>query len=133
MRYIKRIGILFSAIILLMTAMVINSDAQRRARFVSSGSRPIIVRSFGFGHPFWYSRYYDPFYDPYFYDPYLRAQREKYYREEAVRDARKKVNKDQQKYASDGYLTPEEREKMAKNQRKYREAVQKLNDYYRNS
>jgi len=90
----------------------------------------------------YYQRYYDPFwrgtlwdpyysYDPYFYDPYLSAQRDKYYKEKAVRDARRKLATHREEYGYDGYLTEKERKKIAKDQRKYAKAVANLNKFYR--
>jgi hypothetical protein len=135
MRYFKRT--LLSAIVLtfLIALAPSVSDGQRRVVRVRTGTYyPVITRRIYIRDPFWYDRYYSgwgyPFgYDPYFYDPYLRAQRDKYYREKAVRDSRKKLNKNREKYYADGYLTPKEREKLAKNQRSYAKALRKLGEY----
>lgn len=138
MKYGKRILFLVFAIFLLAGTLVTSASAQtRRVRVVSTYSQPVVARRI------YYRRYYDPFwrgtlwgspfgYDPYDYDPYLRLQRDKYYREKAVRDAKRNIAKNREKYASDGYLTPKEREKMAKDQRKYAKAVASLNKFYRN-
>lgn len=136
MKYFKRT--LLSAIVIAFLIMFApnSSDAQRRVIRVSTGTYyPVVTRRvyYGYRDPFWYDRYWgwgSPFgYDPYFYDPYLRAQRDKYYREKAVRDSRKKLNKNREKYYADGYLTPKEREKLAKNQRSYAKAVRKLHEH----
>ena len=129
MNYFKRIGIFFSAIVLLLGIMVISGSAQTRNGRRVVYKRPIIVRTY-VRDPFWYSRaWYDPFYDPYFYDPYLRERRERYYKEKAVRDASRKLKKDQEKYYADGYLTAKERKKLAERQEKYSKAVQKLRKF----
>ena len=92
-----------------------NVSAQRRVQIATTISQPVVV------HRVYYRRYYDPFwrgtlwdpyygmYDPYLYDPYLRAQRDKYYKEKAVRDSRRNLAKSREKYAADGYLTPKVR------------------------
>ena len=67
--------------------------------------------------------------DPYYYDPYLRAQRDRYYKERDVRDKRKDLAEDREEYNADGYLTPKEQKKLAKAERKYQEAVADLRDY----
>ena len=133
MRYIKRFSVLISTLVLMLSAMVVDTTAQRRGRVVIR--RPVIVRSHLWRDPFWSSRslWYDPFYDPYSYDPYLREQRDRYYKEKAVKDASKKLTKDKAKYASDGVLTDKEREKLVKRNRDYNKAIQKLDDFNRDS
>ena len=120
MRYVKKLGLFISAIILFLSAMAINTDAQRRFGF----HRPIIVRSHAFlGSPVWGWGWG---YDPYWNDPYYWEQRQRYYDQQSVNDAGKKLRKDQQKYNADGYLTPKEQEKLAKDQEKYDKAVNRL-------
>jgi len=122
MRYLKRIAAIIPLMAALFVMGAINTQAQTRVRRVVVVQRPIFFHHFGF---------YDPFYDPYYYDPYLQAQREKYYLQEDVKDKRKDLAKHQEKYRSDGYLTPKEQEKLAKDQEKYNKAVRKLNDFDR--
>jgi hypothetical protein len=133
MRYLKPFGVIVSAIILLSSMVVISAlDASaqtRRMIRVSGGySSPIVTRRV-FYRPFYYSRYYDPFYDPYFYDPYLRAQRDRYYRQEAVRDARKDLAEHTEKYNADGVLTDKERRKLADDQADLNKALRRLRAY----
>ena len=104
----------------------VNSQAQIRG-----GRRIVVVRPVwhgGFYRPY---GFYDPFYDPYFYDPYLQAQREKYYLQEDVKEKRKDLAKAQEKYSKDGYLSPKEQEKLAKDREKYDKAVAKMNKFNR--
>jgi hypothetical protein len=128
MRYTKRILMSIFAIALLLGTAIVTVDAQRATggRFYR---RPIIVRHY-YRDPFWFDRW-STWNDPYYYDPYLRAQRERYYKEKDVKDKRKDLAEDREKYESDGYLTPKEQEKLAKAQRKYNEAVEDLDDYNR--
>lgn len=116
MRYLKKIGLFASAIILFVSAMAVNAEAQRGFH------RPIIVRSHVFlGDPFWGWGY-----NPYWNDPYYWEQRQRYDDQRSVRDAANKLSKDQQKYDADGYLTPKEQEKLAKDRRNYDRAVERL-------
>ena len=108
MRYLNRIGSFVLAIILLMGVAVVNSTAQIRVV-----RRPVIVQSHFFGDPFWYGGY-----NPYFYDPYYCAQRQRYYDQQSVNSYSKKMAKDRAK----GDLA-----KLAKDERKYNEAVERLN------
>ena len=124
MRYLKRI----TAIISLMAALFVMGalNAQAQARRVIVVHRPVAWHTGFLGRG-----YYDPFYDPYYCDPYLQAQREKYYLQQDVKDKRKDLAKHQEKYRNDGYLSPKEQEKLAKDQEKYAKAVAKLNKYNR--
>jgi hypothetical protein len=126
MRYIKTISIIVFAIFLYLGASAVNTSAQTRTVYVY---RPYVARHWGWYDPFWSRGWY--WSDPYWSDPYLAEQREKYYREKAVRDARNKLAKDRAKYREDGVLTAKEQEKLAKRAHDYNKAVQKLNKFYR--
>ena len=137
MRSVKRFVLFGFIVSLLIAAATITGLAQRRV-VVTTSPRPIAVRRVYYAHPYYYDPFWrgtlwDPYYnyDPYFYDPYLRAQRDKYYKEKAVRDARRKLAKHREEYASDRYLTEKERNKLAKDQRRYSKAVANLNKFYR--
>ena len=120
MRYLKKFGMIVFSIILFVSAMATTAEAQRGFH------RPIIVRSHLFyGDPFWGWGY-----NPYWNDPYYWEQRQKYYDERSVSDASKKLSKDQAKYNADGYLTPKEQEKLAKDREKYDKAVNRLHRDY---
>lgn len=120
MRYLKKFGLIISAIILSAGAMVVTANAQR----VVVVRRPVIVRSHFYARdPFWHPWYWG---NPYWSDPYYQAQREKYYDQQSVKDRQKKLIKDRAKFNEDGYLSPKEQEKLAKDRQKYREAVQRL-------
>jgi hypothetical protein len=124
----KRIAILLFSLVLMLGAGVVSASAQRHWH----GHRAVIVRPyFGFGYgwrdPFWNSWNYDP----YFYDPVYRAEVDRYNLQNDVSSARKKIAKDREKYAKDGYIDPKEQEKLMKDQEKYQEKVAKLNRYNR--
>jgi len=63
--------------------------------------------------------------------PYQRYQEERYYAESNLRDKQKDLRKHREKYARDGYLTPKEQEKLAKDQRKLAEARERASQYRR--
>ena len=130
MRYMKRFSLALAAIVFLSSIVfVAETSAQRRSVRVGGGYyRPIVTRRI-YRRPFFYSGFYDPFYDPYFYDPYLREQRDRYYREKAVRDARKDLAKHKEKYYADGVLTEKERKKLIDDQEDYSKAVSRLRKY----
>jgi len=125
MRYTKRFGILTAIFIFILGIMAMNASAQTRR--VVRVYRPAYVHHYWGYDPFWGSGWYDP----YMYDPYLRAQRDKYYKEKAVRDASRKLAKDSAKYRADGVLTAKEQEKLMKKHRDYEKAVANLNKFNR--
>ena len=129
MRYAKRFVIFLFALFLLLSTYVVSVSAQGR-RTVRV---PVVIRNYVYRDPFWYSRnsWFDI--DPYWSDPFLREQRERYYLEDAVRDAQTKLAKDTEKFLEDGYITAKEREKMIKNHEKYAKAVRKLDELYRDN
>ena len=137
MKYIKGIILILAALFIFGGFSANNVSAQRRVQIATTTSQPVVVHRVYFRRyydPFWRGTLWDPYYgmyDPYLYDPYLRAQRDKYYKEKAVRDSRRNLAKSREKYAADGYLTPKEREKLAKKQRHYAKAVSSLAKFNR--
>lgn len=134
MRSTKKLAIVFSVIFLFLTGLVVTSEAQTRGGRVIY-RRPVIVRSY---YNPWYSGwygggFYDPWYDPYLYDPYLRTQRERWYKEKDVKDAAKKLREDNEKYRKDGVLTAKEQEKLQKRRLDYAKKVEKLNKFNRDN
>lgn len=123
MRYTKRFALLVFSLIFLMGVYVSTASAQRRVY-----RRPLIIRTYD---PWFYSNRYWWDNDPYFYDPYLREQREKHYKQKDVKDARAKLNKNREKYYSDGVLTAKEEENLAKRQRDYEKKVASLDKFNR--
>lgn len=128
MRYTKRFAIILSTVFIFLSGLAISAEAQSNSSM--KVRRPIIIRNYWVHNP-WYSRWgwYDRWNDPYFYDPYLRVQRERYYKEKDVREARKDLREDQEKYAKDGVITAKEREKLMKRERKLSERIAKLNEF----
>lgn len=120
----KRIVILFFSLFLMLSAAAVSASAQRVYYRVY---RPVVVRPY-WG---WGSGYNSLWNDPYYYDPYYRKQRDRYYLQHDVSDARKKIARDRDKYAKDGYIDPKEQERLMRDQQKYEEKVAKLNRFNR--
>jgi hypothetical protein len=120
---------------MLTVAFVVSTSGQRRVRSVQSGTvhRPVAVRRVYWRNPF-YPRFYDPFYDPYFYDPYLRERRERYYREQSLRGKERELRKHREKYGRDGVITAKEQRELDDDIRDVQKARAKLaehrRDYY---
>jgi len=111
MRYLNRIGAFILAIVFVVGLAVVNSSAQVRVIY----RRPIVTSHIFAGDPFWYGRYG---YNPYFYDPYYYEQQRRYSDQRAVSHYSKEMSKDRQKG---------DMEKLAKDTRKYNEAIDRLN------
>jgi hypothetical protein len=121
----KRIAILLFSLVLMLSAAAVSASAQRYYRVV----RPVIIRPhYGWGFGYGYHSFWN---DPYYYDPVYRDYRDRYYLQSDVSSARKKITKDREKYAKDGYIDPKEQEKLMKDQQNYQEKVAKLNRYNR--
>ncbi len=133
MRYAKKIEVIILVAFVAVGLMAVGASAQIRGgiRFGGGGfHRPFIGRGYyRTRSPFWNSGYWgDPFYRE---DPYLRDRRMRYDREKAVRDARRKINEDTEKFQANRYISPPEQEKLDKDTRKYNEAVQRLDKFNR--
>jgi hypothetical protein len=122
MRYKKIFLTVAFAVFMMGGAFVSSSQAQHRRIIVY---RPVYSR------PFFRWRTYDPFWYQMYETPYQRYQEERYYAESNLRDKQKDLRKHREKYARDGYLTPKEREKLAKDQRKLEEARERASQYRR--
>lgn len=107
MKYAKRIGLFTSAIVLGLVFMSVSASAQVRVgvQFGRGYYRPRVVSRVFVPDPFWYNGYYG--------DPYWRTRRsERYYDRESVGIARRRLNKDEDKYYADGYISPKEQKKL---------------------
>jgi len=115
----KKLGLLILAILMILGAFIVASSAQSPIY-----RRPVIIRHYD---PFWRGTLWDPYWgvrDPFYWD-----MRREYYDKRAVSDAQRKLAKDREKFYADGYLDPKEAEKLAKDQRDYDKAVERLNKY----
>lgn len=140
MKYSQKLLTLVFAAVLFIGAMAVNASAQTRrgARIVN---RPVIVRTY-VGRPyyrpyyygynrFWNRGFYDPFYDPYFYDPYLRAQRQRYYLEQELRGNERELRQHLEKYNRDGVITAKERRELDDDYRDVAKAKRNLQQFNR--
>ena len=109
MRYTKKIGLTISAIVLGLTLTAISTSAQVRVgvHFGGGYRRTPIVRRYYAPNPFRYGGYYG-FYGT----PYQSYRSERNYDRQSLQIARHRLNKDEEKYYSDDYLTPEEAKKL---------------------
>lgn len=111
MKYLKRVVLILSFLMLLFGVMVISASAQRRVY-----RRPVII-------------YHYPFYDPFYYDPFYSERQNRYYRERAVESTRRELEKHKQKYYADGVITDKERKELIDDEKDYAEAVRNLRRY----
>ncbi len=125
MRFTKRIGMAASAVVLGLAFMAVSASAQVRVG-VNFGRgyhrRPVIVQ-----------RYYAPVvpYDYYYgYHPYNRYRSENYYDHQSLNYAKHRLQKDEDKYYADGYITPKEEQKLDSDHYKLERDRQRLrNDW----
>ena len=133
MKYTKKILTLFFAVVLLIGSSVIFTQAQRRV--VRVVRRPVVVSPYYYNNYYGYSRrYYNPWYDsfygdPYFYDPYLSQQRQRYYLQRELSGNKSELRKHLEKYNADGVITAKEREELADDYRDVEKATRKLKEF----
>lgn len=104
MKYARRIFTIAFAVSMFSAGLVYEASAQRR---VVTVRRPIIVRQYVYRDPFWYSRYYD-----YYYNPYVRAAEQRYYLQRELEGNRRELAKHLRKYRADGVITAKERREL---------------------
>jgi hypothetical protein len=107
MRYAKKLGLFTSAIVLGLVFMAVSASAQVRVGVQFGGGyyhRPRFVQRVFVPGPFWYDGYYG--------DPYWRERSDRYYDRQSLRTAKHRLNKDEDKYYDDGYITPKEQRKL---------------------
>lgn len=129
------------AILMFAGALAINASAQTGGRVVIRRVkvRPVAVRHYA--SPYWgYSNYwgdpywgYSSFYNPYWNNPYLRYQEQKYYLQRELRSNQRELQKHQQKYSVDGYISPKERKELDDNISDVQKSRQKLREFNRNN
>ena len=106
MRFTKKIAVTASAVVLGLVFMAVSASAQVRVG-VNFGRgyyhRPVVVRP-----------YYAPVvpYGYYGYYPYNRYRSEKYYDRQSLNYAKHRLQNDENKSYSDGYITPKEERKL---------------------
>ena len=138
MKYSKNILTIAFAIVLFIGSAVLSTPAQR----VTGGrisQRPVVVQRYVRVRPYYgYSRFWNPlynsfgfggYYDPYFYDPYLRQQREKYNLQKELSGNRKELRKHLEKYNADGVITAKEKKELDDDYKDVAKAERKLREF----
>lgn len=138
MKYSKNILTIAFAIVLFIGSSVLSTPAQR----VTGGrisQRPVVVQRYVRVRPYYgYSRFWNPwynsfgfggYYDPYFYDPYLRQQREKYNLQKELSGNRKELRKHLEKYNADGVITAKEKKELDDDYKDVAKAERKLREF----
>jgi hypothetical protein len=120
------------AAVLFIGAMVADASAQTRrgGRVIN---RPVVVRTY-VARPYLYSPYYygyNRFSRFGYYDPYLRAQRQRYYLEQELRGNERELRQHLEKYNHDGVITAKEREELDDDYRDVAKAKRKLQEFNR--
>jgi hypothetical protein len=132
MKYSRKILTIAMAILLFIGSAAISASAQNRTggRTVK---RPVVVKRYVRVRPY-YSRFwnpwYDSFYDPYFYDPYLREQRQRYYLERELSGNRRELQKHLAKYKADGVITAKEQRELDDDYKDVAKAERELREHY---
>lgn len=128
MNYRKRLGVLIFSLLVaggIFTVGASDASAQNSVRRVVY--RPVFIR-----RPYVYRGWYDPFYDPYFGDPYLNERRNRYYAEERLERERRDMVEHREKYSADGYIDDKERKQMISDREQLAKAQRDLRRYRRN-
>lgn len=140
MKYSGNILTIAFAIVLFIGSSVVSTQAQR----VTGGRverRPVVVQRYVRVRPYYYgynrySRFWNPwydsfggYYDPYFYDPYLREQRQKYNLEKELQGNRRELRKHLEKYNADGVITAKERKELDDDYKDVAKAERKLREF----
>src|SRR5688572_20724888 len=109
-------------------------EASAQTRRVVRIRRPVIVRNYVYRDPFWQTRYwgYSPYYDPYYYSPYMRYQEQRFYLERELAGNRRELAEHQRKYRADGVITAKERRELQDDIEDVQESLQKLRRFSRN-
>jgi len=133
MKNIRNLLTLAFVIVLLIGSAAVSASAQRRGT-VRIIRRPVIVRPYYGYNLYWnrWNRWHDPFYnDLYFYDPYLNAQRQRYYLQEELNGDQRELRKHLEKYNADGVITAKERKELEDDYSDVAKAKRKLAEFDR--
>jgi len=133
MKYGKKILTIIFAVLVLSAGLVLEASAQRRGVYIQrTTSRPVIVRRYIYRDPFWRSRYYSGFYDPFYYSPYLRHQEQRYYLQRELAGNRRELAEHQRKYRADGVITAKEQRELEDDYRDVSRSIERLSRFRRN-
>jgi len=132
MKYTKSLLTVAFAIVLLIGSAVVSAPAQtRRVIRRPVVVRPVVVRPY-YGYNRYWNRWYDPFYDDfYYYDPYLNAQRQRYYLQQELNGNQRELAKHLEKYRADGVITEKERKELDDDYKDVAKSKSKLAEFQR--
>jgi hypothetical protein len=130
MKFGKKFLTVAFATFMLAGGLVYEASAQRR---VVTIRRPVIVRNYVYRDPFWRTRYYgySPFYEPYYYSPYLRYQEQRYYLQRELAGNQRELAEHRRKYSRDGVITEKERRELEDDIKDVRKSMAKLRSFSR--
>lgn len=133
MEYLRRSLIGIFAVLMLAGGLIISAEAQTRRTIIRQPVyRPVIVRRVYYRNPFWYRRYYDPFYADLYKSPYERYLENRWYAERELAGNQRELAKHREKYAADGVITAKERRELDDDIRDVQKARARLNKLNRN-
>lgn len=129
MRLIKKLTIFSASFVLIFAGLAVNAAAQEKEM---KSDRPVAVRYYWVPDPFWHSRWYDPFYDNRYsyYDPYLQYRREKFSKQDKVREEAEELQEERRKARRDGVISADEREDINEERAEYLKARDELDEFY---
>lgn len=122
MRYRNKILTLVYAAFMLTAGFVYEASAQSRYVYVR---RPVIVRSYVYRDPFWYSRYYDSYYS----NPYYREMERRYYLRRDLAGNERELAEHLKKYRADGVITTKERRELEDDYKDVQNSRARLRNY----
>lgn len=113
----KFLSLVFAMFVVVGGLAVSSASAQTRTNV----QRPIVVRTVVYRNPYYYGNrywgrgygYYDPFYDSYYYSPYLRYKDQEYSLRSELAGNRRELQKHLEKYRADGVITAKEQRELA--------------------
>ena len=122
------------AFAMFMLAVGLTYEASAQTRRVVTVRRPVIVRNYVYRDPFWRTRYYgySPFYDPYYYSPYLQYQERRFYLQRELAGNRRELDEHLRKYRADGVITAKERRELDDDYKDVRNSTERLRKFTRN-
>ena len=136
MKFVNKAIISTFAVLMFGGALALDASAQTRGGGTTV-QRPVAVRRTVVRRPYWAYRnywnygFYDPWYDPYYYSPYLRYQDQKFRLQSELRGNEREFREQQEKYRADGVITAKEQRELDDDIKDVRNSRAKLNRFLR--
>ena len=144
MRLSSQFLTLVFAMFMLAGGLVVSAEAQTRGgvTVTRTTTRPVVVRRY-YRTPYYgsryynsrnwgYSRYYDPFYDSYYYSPYLQYQDQKIRLQQELAGNRRELAQHLSKYRADGVITAKEERELVDDRKDVRNSELRLRQFNSN-